>query len=274
MEVIQSIKIHLPVNTSIEKDINSKIVYKFNGQRLSTIVQYHKFLINEGRESYIGGLNFLKGVNVGDYMFVTTREANRLSNKHEGGGIRMFIKITDITIFNKLKRYLDMEYEQDLEENSLPIIVLESQSVHNINTTQSNSKISQENYKKENRLEDINTKYEQSQNEQRILTKKVKELVKKVKKRTRKLADYSDKEFIDRCDNYRHRTSGKLNFTKIAEEEFGVHADTVKNEIIKRKLSWIIDDSEKYVDNEERYEECKVCGKSKIVNKKCSHPHP
>lgn len=128
--------------------------------------------------------------------------------------------------------------------------------------------------KNENKRDDYITKYEQSQNEQRVMVKKIKELSKKVRKRTRKLADYSEKEFINRCDKYRHLTSGKLNFKKIAEEEFGVHADTVKNEIINRKLRWLIDDPAKYVDDEVRYEECKVCGKSKIVNKECPHSHP
>ena len=121
---------------------------------------------------------------------------------------------------------------------------------------------------------DYRIKYEQGQNEQRILTKKYKKLSKLMRARTRKLGDYSEKDFISRCDKYRHLTSGKLNFKKIAEEEFGVHADTVKNEIIDRKLSWLIDDSAKYVDNEDRYEECNVCGKSKIVDKECPHSHP
>lgn len=147
MEVIQSIKIQLPNNTSIKKNINGEIVYKYGDWVLSKMVLYYKFLGKEGRKSFAGGLGFYE-VNVGDYMFVTTREANRLSDVDQKGGNRKFIIISDPK-FNKLKRYLDKEYEQDLDENSLPIIVPESQSVHNINITLSNSKVLQEDYKKE-----------------------------------------------------------------------------------------------------------------------------
>ena len=54
MEVNQSIKIHLPNNTSIKKNKNGEIVYKYGDWVLSKMVQYYKFLGKEGRKARRG----------------------------------------------------------------------------------------------------------------------------------------------------------------------------------------------------------------------------
>lgn len=172
---------------------------------------------------------------------------------------------------NNIKKLKEWFWENDVDRDTTEPFIDEDKNQILINLDERDT---QEVKKQLTDNRDVEADYKQLKIEHRVAINKVKELSKKVRKSTRKLVDYSDKEFINRCDKYRHLTSGKLNFKKIAEEEFGVHADTVKNEIINRKLRWLIDDSAKYVDDKVGFEQCKVCGKSKIVNKECPHSHP
>ena len=99
------------------------------------------------------------------------------------------------------------------------------------------------------------------------------QLMKEIYKNKFKLGHIKNEEIIEKADKSRKK-NGKLNFSELARKFNNVDSETIKSEIMRRNLSYLIDDPKKYVDKKIKYEKCDVCGKSKIIDMNCEHCIP